>query len=55
MLPWPSDAKFLIVTDLFLDHALTQSGTSLPLDQSPPPITLPALAIANLIVFLSFK
>ena len=46
---------FLIITFLFLDHDLTQSGMRRFSDQSPPPITLPALATANLIFFLSTK
>ena len=40
------DSGFLKITGLFFDQALTQSGTILFSDQSPPPITFPALAIA---------
>ena len=39
------DFGFLITTFFFLDQDFTQSGISLSSDQSPPPITFPALAI----------
>ena len=38
------DWGFLIKTFLSLDQDFTQSGINLFSDQSPPPITLPALA-----------
>ena len=38
---------YLIITGLFSNHALTISGNNLFAAQSPPPITLPALAVAN--------
>ena len=38
----------LIETFSDFDQALIQSGTILDLAQSPPPITLPALAVATL-------
>ena len=37
------DLGFLIFTVLFFDHDLIQSGINLSGDQSPPPITFPAL------------
>ena len=46
--------SILINTFLFLDQLLTQSGINLCSDQSPPPITFPALPIAILIL-LSFE
>ena len=36
---------FLIITGFFDIAALTQSGTILSFAKSPPPITLPALAV----------
>ena len=36
---------FLIINFLFFDQFLIISGSSLPSDQSPPPIIFPALAI----------
>ena len=49
------EERFLILTGLFLDQALTQSGINLSFDQSPPPITFPALATAKDIFLLIFK
>ena len=50
------ELRFLIITFLFFDHALTQSGISLPSDQSAPPITFPALAIEiTELAFLKLK
>ena len=49
LLSWISQKNFL-----FKDQDFTQSGISLSYDQSPPPITLPALAIPNFI-FLFLK
>ena len=40
------DFGFLMITFLFLDQDLKQSGINLFSDQSPPPITFPALATA---------
>ena len=37
----------LIIISSFLLMAFIQSGTSLSVDQSPPPITLPARAVAR--------
>ena len=45
------ECGLLILTDLFLDQALTQSGINLFEDQSPPPITLPALATVKSFLF----
>ena len=45
------DWGFLNETVLFLDQDLTQSGINLFSDQSPPPITFPALAIPMKIFF----
>ena len=42
------DLGLLSVTFLFLDQDRIQSGTILFTAQSPPPITFPALADANL-------
>ena len=42
---------FLILINLFLSSELIVSGISLLGDQSPPPITLPALADATPIFF----
>ena len=46
---------FLIKTFLFFDQFLIQSGISLFSDQSPPPITLPALAVAIRILLFFFE
>ena len=49
------DLGFLIITFLFFDHDFTQSGINRFSDQSPPPITFPALAIPiNTFVFYPF-
>ena len=45
------DSGDFIITDIFWDQAFTQSGTILSFAQSPPPMTLPALAEAILILF----
>ena len=42
-------------TGFFFDHALTQSGINLFFDQSPPPITFPALATEKKIFFLNLR
>jgi len=49
------DLGFLIIAFLFFAQALMQSGINLSLDQSPPPITLPALATPKKTFFLFFK
>ena len=41
-----TELGFLMLTALFSCRALIISGTSLSLPQSPPPITLPARAVA---------
>ena len=41
-----------MLTDLFLVHALIQSGINLLSDQSPPPTTFPALATTKEILVL---
>ena len=51
MLPGSCGIGLLIITFLFNDHDLKQSGTTLSSDQSPPPITFPALVIPILIFF----
>jgi len=38
------------MTCLFFDHDFIQSGTILSCDQSPPPMTFPALAILKKIL-----
>ena len=47
MLPRPSRFGDLNFTFIEEDQARIQSGTILSLDQSPPPITFPALAEAK--------
>ena len=49
MLPWSNKLKFLILKVSFLRIDLIISGINLFFDQSPPPITFPALAVASLI------
>ena len=49
MLPGLLKFGFLIIIVLFLLIDLTASGISLFSDQSPPPITFPALAVATAI------
>ena len=50
------DWGFLKITFFFLDHDFMQSGINLSLDQSPPPITFPALAtLINTLVFFFGK
>ena len=46
---------FLNWTFLFFDHDFTQSDINLSDDQSPPPITFPALATAKEIFFFELK
>ena len=46
---------FLIFNILFCDHFVTQSGIILFGDQSPPPITFPALAIAIFTFLFLFR
>ena len=46
MLPWLTEFGFTCNLFLFI-IALAQSGKSLFFDQSPPPITLPALTEAS--------
>ena len=54
MLPWSSRIWILISTGLFFEYDFIQSGINLSDDQSPPPITFPALAtlIKTLFFFL---
>ena len=49
------DCGFLIVTFLLIDQDFMQSGTNLSGDQSPPPITFPALLTPIRILFFVFK
>ena len=46
MLPGRVEFGFLIIKFLFIFIDLTQSGVILFADQSPPPITFPALTVA---------
>ena len=46
---------FLIFKVFDFDHCLNKSGKILSCDQSPPPITFPALAIPKVIFFFFFK
>ena len=46
MLPWSIESGFLIL-NYFYTSSFAQSGIILFDDQSPPPITLPALTVAN--------
>ena len=49
------DSGDFMLTGIFFTHALTQSGTILFSAQSPPPITLPALAEQSLILLQDFS
>ena len=46
---------FLIFGTLFFNHIFIQSGINRFLDQSPPPITFPALAVQSLILKFLFS
>ena len=48
------DLGFRIIGLSFFNHIFIQSGINLKSDQSPPPITLPALAEQILILFFCF-
>ena len=47
MLPWSCSKWIFCMFTLFDVHAFIQSGTILLSDQSPPPITFPALATTD--------
>ena len=49
------DSGDFMITGIFLFHAFMQSGTILFSAQSPPPITLPALAEQSLIPLDDFS
>ena len=55
MLPRPIKKRFLNFIVLFFNIEFIQSGINLSLDQSPPPITFPALAVATPIFFFEKK
>ena len=45
VLPWSVEIRFLIIIFFFVNKDLITSGISLFFDQSPPPITFPALTL----------
>ena len=51
MLPWSIKIGLLIFIVCLFINQFIQSGTSLFGDQSPPPITFPALVVAKPIFF----
>ena len=52
MLPRSRGLWVSYIDNFFDDHFFTQSGINLPSDQSPPPMTFPALAIQIFKFFL---
>ena len=54
MLPWLVEDKLRILIILFEFKPLIISGINLSFDQSPPPITFPALALTILTNFNFF-